>query len=199
MIFPCLGDIKLLTIIQFKMNSLYIPRIKKQYSVNDISRIFNDALIGNVKRVDFVECTIDDSSFHSAFVHLYHYFDTEIGIDISSFANQNRTYRFYLSNNEYWLLLQNKNPVPETKMNIHQVVENARLLEQRVAEQEEIIRTQSKQIERIQETIYQMLGRTFDQDTEMDTIYVHFNYMMYGKMHDKGWLDDDCSRDSHSS
>jgi hypothetical protein len=185
------------------MNSLYIPRIKKQYSVNDISRIFNDALIGNVKRVDFVECTTDDSrdttSFHSAFVHLHHYFDTEIGIDISSFANQNRTYRFYLSNNEYWLLLQNKNPVPETKMNIHQVVENARLLEQRVAEQEEIIRTQSKQIERIQETIYQMLGRTFDQDTEMDMIYLHHNYMMCGKMHDKGWISrDDLSSDSYS-
>ena len=197
MIFPCLVDIKLLTIYQFKMNSLYIPRIKKQYSSNDISRIFNDGLIGNVKRVDFVECATDDSSFQSAFVHLYNYFDTEIGIDISSFVNQNRAYRFYMGNNEYWLLLQNKNPVPETKMNIHQVVENARLLEQRVAEQEEIIRSQSKQIERIQDTIYQMLGRTFDQDKEMETIYVNYNYMVYGKMHDKGWLScDDLS--SHS-
>lgn len=196
MIFLCLVDIKLLTIYQFKMNSLYIPRIKKQYSVNDISRIFNDSFIGNVKRVDFVECATDDSSFQSAFVHLYDYFDTEIGRDISSFVTQNRAYRFYVGNSEYWLLLQNKNPVPETKMNIHQVVENARLLEQRVTEQEEIIRSQSKQIERIQETVYQMLGRTFDQDTEMDMIYTHFNYMMHGKMHDKGWLDDDdCSSD----
>lgn len=181
------------------MNSLYIPRIKKQYSVNDISRIFNDSFIGNVKRVDFVECETYDTSIHSAFVHLYNYFDTEIGIDISSFVNQNRAYRFYMGNNEYWLLLLNKNPVPETKMNIHQVVENARLLEQRVVEQEEIIMTQSKQIERIQDTIYQMLGRTFDQDREMDIIYTHFNYMMYGKMYDKGWLScDDLSRDSHS-
>lgn len=197
MIFLCLGDIKLLIAYQFKMNSLYIPRIKKQYSSADILRIFNDSFIGNVKRVDFVECATEDSSFQSAFVHLYNYFDTEIGIDISSFVNQNRAYRFYMGNNEYWLLLQNKNPVPETKMNIHQVVENARLLEQRVAEQEEIIMTQSKQIERIQDTIYQMLGRTFDQDTEMDMIYTHFNYMMCGKMHDKGWLDDDdCRSDS---
>jgi len=197
MILSYLGDIKLLTIYQFKMNSLYIPRIKKQYSSADISRIFNDSLIGNVRRVDFVECATEDSSFQSAFVHLHHYFDTEIGRDISSFVTQNRAYRFYMGNSEYWLLLLNKNPVPETKMNIHQVVENARLLEQRVTEQEEIIRSQSKQIERIQETIYQMLGRTFDQDTEMDMIYTHFNYMMHGKMHDNGWLDDDdCRSDS---
>ena len=197
MILLCLGDIKLLTIYQFKMNSLYIPRIKKQYSVNDISRIFNDSFIGNVKRVDFVECATDDSSFQSAFVHLYDYFDTEIGRDISSFVTQNRAYRFYMGNSEYWLLLLNKNPVPETKMNIHQVVENARLLEQRVAEQEEIIMTQSKQIERIQDTIYQMLGRTFDQDKEMETIYVNYNYMVYGKNYDKGWLSrDDLSSDS---
>jgi hypothetical protein len=48
-------------------------------------------------------------------------------------------------NNEYWVLLKNKSPVQESKLNIHQVVENARILQGVVDAQAEEIKALREQ------------------------------------------------------
>jgi hypothetical protein len=73
-------------------------------------------------------------------------------------------------------------------LNIHQVVENARLLEERVLKQDSIIQKQTEQIDRLQETVYQLLGSTFCQATEIDKIYSNYNYMKWGSFCNYRWL-----------
>jgi len=62
----------------------------------------------------------------------YHVFDTGASFRINP-ENFN--------SDVYWILLANKTPVVETNLNIHQIAENARLLELRVTEQNALIAT----------------------------------------------------------
>ena len=69
---------------------------------------------------------------------------------------------------ESWIILPAHNPIADTNMNIHQLAENNRLLEQKVARQEEVIKNQSasmsllveemkavnEKINRLQEVLY---------------------------------------------
>jgi hypothetical protein len=56
---------------------------------------------------------------------------------------------------EYWLVLKNKSPVQPTLMNVHQIVENSRFLEEKLENQEKIIEEQQMRI--------------FDLERKMDT------------------------------
>ena len=133
-------------------------------------------------------------------------FNSFIARDIHDLVTiKNQSYHFYpnpADHSVYWILLKNIKPVYETHLNIHQLAENAKLLEERVLTQEGIIskheeiikqqqktiNTQSEQIQRIQETISQITGHVFHQDTEMNTIYALNNFMMYGKNCSTHWL-----------
>ena len=137
--------------------SIYIPRISKLYNQENIIEEFNFNNIGIVNRVDFVPIepklgSIDDpipKSFRSAFVHFsaYYYHDYAFEFYNRLFVD-NKSLKFYpiltsnsyndsVNNQEYWLLLKANHPVEETNLNIHQVVENARVLKDQVDEQED--------------------------------------------------------------
>ena len=127
------------------MYSLYIPRISSVFEQKDISNILAMYNIASVRRVDFVPLVVADD-WCSAFVHCYH-----VDPSVWNILNVGKSHRLQATLSEYWILLKNKNPIVDTRLNIHQVVENARLLEERVLKQAE-------QIDRLQETVYQILG-----------------------------------------
>jgi hypothetical protein len=93
---------------------------------------------------------------------------------------EENVFKFYFNNQSksYWLLLKNKFPVPETELNLSQVVENARLLEERVAKQEEIIEYQSTKIEKIENVVYQLLGGLFNQRTQENVLTQNLNMLL---------------------
>jgi len=129
------------------MLSFYIPRISKQYSEEDIVNAFANIGIGLVSRVDFAPTnpippgqreTIKsiNTTFHKAFVHLEYLYDTEIGWTVhSNVVVDDKSYCVYTSAKEYWILMNNKVAVPATNLNIHQIAENHRILEETVMEQ----------------------------------------------------------------
>jgi hypothetical protein len=129
------------------MLSFYIPRISKQYSEEDIVNAFANLGIGLVSRVDFAPTvpippgqreTIQsiNNTFHKAFVHLEYLHDTQFGWTIhSNVVVADNSYRVYPNAKEYWILMNNKVAVPATNLNIHQIAENHRILEQTVTEQ----------------------------------------------------------------
>ena len=160
--------------------SFYIPRISIYITEKDIIHIFDIYHIGDVKRVDFVPLVQNDVRFHSAFVHCY-----SANPVVLNFIEENdgkNGFKLTVSLNEYWILLKNKKPIVETRLNIHQVVENARLLEEQVLKQAEIIIKQTELIDRIQETIYQMLDTIFDPHADKSSKAAsYYNYMMDGR------------------
>ena len=104
--------------------SFYIPRVSRTYTEEEIKIIFSSVLmIGDVKRVDFVPI---NKKFQRAFVHIDMFYDVETtnGLRETVFE-QGRAVRVYpgqLVKRIYWILLNNNNPVPETTMNLSQIV-----------------------------------------------------------------------------
>jgi len=179
--------------------SFYIPRISTKYSEEDVINIFYLAYIGDVKRVDFTPIIPKDSTenqvntkYQSAFVHMNFMYNDNFANKLYTATYVNNTsYKFNLNQHEFWLILKNRNPIPETNLNIHQVVENARLLEEKVLSQEKLIQDQQKtievqtgQIERIQQTINQLTGICFDHEKEINkqkkkVTHGNFNYLIH--------------------
>lgn len=159
----------------------------------------------NIVRVDFVARKIQSDTTKSAFIHMeWPYLD----LWMDSMRDEKGQVKIFarppmsvICHSDYWFLHPAHNPVPDTQLNIHQIAENARLLEQKVTTQEEIIKnhvatiallmdevkTSNENISRLQEVLYQVIGAKFDHNTEADKIYRHVNFMYHGVMYDKGW------------
>ena len=122
--------------------SFYIPRVAIHYNTQLVAGVFDRFYIGRVLRVDFVEIP-GDANFQSAFVHMEIVYDvptTDFLVD--KVFVQNKPFKIQpdlFGKGVKWVLLKNKNPITETRLNIHQIAENAKLLECRVREQEERI------------------------------------------------------------
>ena len=115
-------------------SSFFVPRMLAEYDETRVKGIFTNLCIGTVSRVDFVPIE-GEPRFQKAFVHVEQFYNTpstdHIIREVLEYeGNGNvRVYPGTFNRNEYWILLRNKTPVQETKLNIHQVVENARILQ----------------------------------------------------------------------
>lgn len=122
--------------------SFYIPRMAIHYNTELVSAVFDRLYIGQVYRVDFVEIP-GDSKFQSAFVHMEIVYDVPTtDTIINQVFVQNKPYKIQpdlFGGGPKWTLLKNKNPITETRLNIHQLADNAKKLEIQVREQEERI------------------------------------------------------------
>jgi hypothetical protein len=128
--------------------SFYVPRIHDSCSEEQVRLQFRLQGVGIVRRVDFNP--ILGTNFKKAFVHMESIFDTDFARNVvdTVFVKREFTHIYpdITNANIYWILLMNRSPVPETTLNLHQVVENHRILEQLVFQQQQ-------QIEQLQATI----------------------------------------------
>lgn len=124
--------------------------------------------IGDVRRVDFIQLESNDLSnplnnFQSAFIHMDCLYFTNVADAIyETVFTDDDHYKLWVGQDEFWWLMKTINPVADTHLNIHQVAENARLLEKKVADQEAIIKTQSEQLNRLQNIVDQVVSK-FDE------------------------------------
>ena len=168
--------------------SIYIPRMATTHGEESVRAAFR--FLGNVKRADFVPIEGDDR-FQKAFVHFDHIIESETNAEIiSRVFERNENTRIYpetFNPRVYWIILRNKNPVTETKLNIHQVVENANILQSVVEAQAEEIRIMREQhrtdIHRLHQTIHDMLI-----SEPAATRYRLINNMKYGQQCDTDYL-----------
>jgi len=175
------------------MTSIYIPRIGINTDEISMQIVFENLLIGRVSRVDFVP--IDSNTrMKKAFVHMSEYYDTEIAFEIKDAFNNNIAYQLYpdVDSRHYWILLKNKCPIPETTLNVHQLAENHRILEEVVFKQTEQIdglqrsnERMAEQIERLQQTLEQFLGHTTMSEKQfkmfVDVLYDHGTFVDKGR------------------
>ena len=175
------------------------------YNELSVANIMFHYKIGTVTRVDFTPINKQpgfneegDIVIKSAFVHFsdpiltsdneYHYRST------TAFSNQafweainyaGGSYTITFSEREYWICLKNKNPVRRTMMNLHQVVESGRHLENLIEEQSKKIEEQAKKIEDLEEkmegmheVLYQLLGGLYNQKTQAGSLNSQLDYLL---------------------
>jgi hypothetical protein len=132
------------------MYSVCIPTINAFYKEQEVRYWFGCNNIGDVMRVDFAPILNEEKKeFRQAFVHFKPLYKTDL---VLNSIEKDGSYRLYLRQefrssfspdlpkkvlNEYWILLKNTAPVPETEQNIHQLAHNAKLMEEREIKMEE--------------------------------------------------------------
>ena len=168
--------------------SFYVPLMALRYTEESVKTIFESKFgLGVVNRVDFVAIE-GNQRFQKAFIHMSTINCIEsVDAIMTKVFNNHESVRMYpdaVNVNTYWILLANKNPVTETSLNIHQVTENARILQ-------ELVFKQTEQIARLQETVYNLTTRIFDHVAEKNVIYAYSNFMKHGNYFDKGFIQDE--------
>ena len=172
--------------------SIYIPRMSTAHCEHSIRQIMSTYSIGTVDYIDFTQINKKpgfgenvDQVVMSAFVH----FSQPVSYDKLNYKfwgtiTQDQPYKLQVTPTEYWICLRNKNPVQRTYMNIHQVVENGRYLENLIEEQSKVIKSlreivdkQEKKISGIDQVIYQLLGGLFNSSTQSETIDTYVSVM----------------------
>lgn len=135
--------------------SIYIPRVLKSTSESSLREAMIHGRIGSVSRVDFTVvnkkagfCENDaDEKYVSVFIHFYKI--NKYNRDFWDFIENDQSVRINFPDGSYWICLKNKNPVKDTLMNIHQVVEAGVHLEKIVEEQANRIAKLEEQIEKL--------------------------------------------------
>jgi hypothetical protein len=135
--------------------SFFVPRMLTEYDETRVKGIFASVMcVGTVNRVDFVPIE-GEPRFQKAFIHMEQIYNTPATSHLmSEVFDGNRGVRMYpgmFNQNEYWVLLKNKTPVQETKLNIHQVAENARILQS-------VVEAQAKEIKALREQLALITG-----------------------------------------
>jgi hypothetical protein len=148
------------------MCSVFIPTIPKVHTEEIITNYFALNCVGKVERVDFVEFQSgvkglhgDVKDFQQAFVHFSPQQKTR---EIMEAIEQKGSYRFYpfKDQNQYWILLKNKNPVPKTELNVNQLAHNQKLMEEREALMVEKMEKMEQRMAQMEERYAQMEERS---------------------------------------
>jgi hypothetical protein len=88
--------------------SLYIPRIFKNYTKEDIAVVFEKLLLGKVSHVDFVEKLGKGEIYNAAYVHFEYWYDT---VTVRNFqarvVDPAQEARLVYEEPWYWIVLQN--------------------------------------------------------------------------------------------
>ena len=143
-----------------QLYSIYIPRISAKYNEQILMSLFHEGGIGFIKRVDFVE--VEGMTFmNSAFVHFHYLYDIEKTKEIiAQLEAENGSFRWYVTEKEYWILLKNKNPIVDTVLNIHQIADIIKNVEKKSQEQEEKIKQQEEKLAALEAKIDSLLSVT---------------------------------------
>ena len=153
--------------------SIYIPRMSIVHDEESIKTIMGDCQIGTVSYVDFTPVNKKPGFtenitpyFKSAFIH----FSAVNNAHVKFWETILRGEKYMLDISllhvgldEYWICLKNKNPIQRSMMNIHQVVENGRYLENLVQKQENRIVELENRLDNLHRIMYQHLGGLFNQ------------------------------------
>ena len=144
--------------------SVYIPRITNEWAEETkIAGVFHTNELGLVERVDLVhKQTPEGTNYYEGFVHM-DWFDTQSTRNIQSrIMDPMRDARLVHEDPNYWLLLENKNPMTATEVR----------LEKRIVELEE----RSKYATQV---ALNHLNRMMAVETQVNVLQHQFNNMNY--------------------
>lgn len=121
------------------MFSIYVPRVLNEHTFQSIANIMAQFNIGIVHYVDFTPINKKpgfyeycDAKFKTAFIHFIDVPGYHLNTKFWDTISRDNKYQLQISSQEYWICLKNHSPIQRTLMNIHQVVENSKYLEDRI-------------------------------------------------------------------
>lgn len=125
--------------------SFYVPRMRAHWTIDQISNWVSP--LGVVDRIDLGDFVpSNQTGIRCAFIHMsWLCSGVQEWIDEET-ANKGHP-KLQVPNNEYWMLLPNKNPIPRTHLNIHQLAEITRKQDERIAQLQALVVQLAGQLE----------------------------------------------------
>lgn len=157
------------------ITSIYIPFVDSRLTKRDVINTFGYYNICNVSRVDFVEIPEKTNVCH-AFIHVNNWYNSN-SASLAYWEIINKgSYKFYYSQSQssskaFWLLLPNKNPIPETKLNIHQLAVMISEMEKKIAEQQTEMDNMRKRIADLELTSIYVADKVDSVPTRTHTLW----------------------------
>jgi hypothetical protein len=157
------------------MTSIYIPFVDSRFTEKDVISTFDYYNICNVSRVDFVEIPEKTNVCH-AFIHVNNWYNSN-NASIAFWEITNKgSYKFYYSqsqssSNAFWLLLPNKNPIPKTKLNIHQLAVMISEMEKKIVDQQAEMDNMRKRIADLELTSIYVADKVDSVSTRTHTFF----------------------------
>jgi hypothetical protein len=160
------------------LTSFYIPIVDVSVTEQDIINAFEFADICRISRVDFVEIP-DKSNVCHAFVHVNNWYNSNAASLAFWEITNKGSHKFYHSRalfklNTYWLLLPNKNPVPPTRLNIHQLAFMVIEMEKKINDQQMEMENMKKKIEDLELNRVSISIKTDPQSNRTHTYWQNF-------------------------
>jgi len=161
------------------MTSIYIPFVDSRLTEKDVISTFDYYNICNVSRVDFVEIPEKTNVSH-AFIHVNNWYNSN-NASIAFWEITNKgSYKFYYSqsqssSNAFWLLLPNKNPIPKTKLNIHQLAVMITEMEKKITDQQAEMDNMRKRIADLELTSIFVADKVDSVSTRTHTLWKNDN------------------------
>jgi hypothetical protein len=126
--------------------SFYVPRMRAYWTEQQIFDAMRET-IGVVDRVDFGDFVpLNQTGIRCAFIHM-----AWVNYDWKDWLEReietNGHCRYQVTYDEYWMLLPNKNPIPKTHLNVHQLADITRKQDERIAELEAKVLQLTKELE----------------------------------------------------
>jgi hypothetical protein len=162
--------------------SFFIPRLSARLTKEQVGEVFENLGFGKISRIDFTPINKKpgfgenvDIVVKSAFIHFSELYET--GTIIYYYIQQGEPHKFnpFETSHEYWLILPANNPIPDTMMNRAQIVENCRLLEKKVEEQDAKIKKLEEKLDGVHSVVYQLLGGLFNQCEQNNILEKHLS------------------------
>jgi len=108
--------------------SFYIPRVRSYWTEYQVALAFRAHGIGIVERVDFGDFVPEgQTGTRMMFVHICG------SAPAFQQSLSSGPYNLQVAENEFWMILPNKNPLPKTHLNVHQLFDVVRKQDQRIA------------------------------------------------------------------
>jgi hypothetical protein len=176
------------------MTSIYIPFVDSRFNEKDVISTFDYYNICNVSRVDFVEIPEKTNVCH-AFVHVNNWYNSN-NASLAFWEITNKgSYKFYYSqsqmtSNAFWLLLPNKNPIPKTKLNIHQLAVMVSEMEKKISEQQSEMDDMKKRIADLELTSIYVADKVKSVPTRTHTFFKSDNNSENGIVDEKNQEDE---------
>ena len=168
--------------------TLYIPYVRVQHTKEYMKTAFEFA--GEITRIDFVEIRNFQTKevnpqYKHAFIHLSHICQSEQADALFQWIHdyEHVVMNFPDENGniaEFWKVYIAEQPVPETELNIHQLANNFRIVDDKVLDLEEENFRQSVLIEQLEERIQYMEERMQTMEKHFQTLenrYISFMSM----------------------
>lgn len=144
---------------------IYVSNFKPAcLTAEKIIEMFKNMDIGSVSRVDFIK------KGKGAYIYIDYFYGGELANIFQSTLSKTTPYKWIIGENNVWNVFEARNPLPASKMNIHQLYNKCMQMDCAVLRSAREINRLTKLTDDLQQSLYHLIGGLYNHTTQAATL-----------------------------